>query len=186
MEKEVTGRRYNSVACYVWTNVYKKHWVYDVTVVINERKLRGSNFQKHNYHIWWWPEEDGPAFNDLVVTEAYPAQRATRKSKKEKFKKVFILFCFSKILDSFLGENHAILPYHTVTKVKRNVQKLLPAGFEPMTTSCGPHTNDLDHCATKEVLKFGSKLISYSTPKIDQLWLLLKAKNGQDWFWPLF
>ena len=84
----------NSVACYLWTNVYKKHWVYDVTVVINERKLRGSNFQKHNYHIWWWPEEDGPAFNDLVVTEAYPAQRATRKSKKEKFKKVFILFCF--------------------------------------------------------------------------------------------
>ena len=95
-------------------------------------------------------------------------------------------FVFSKILDSFLGQNHAILPYHTVTKVKRNVQKLLPAGFEPMTTSCGPHTNALDHCATKEVLKFGSKLISYSTPKIDQLWLLLKAKNGQNWFWPLF
>ena len=106
--------------------------------------------------------------------------------KKRNLRRFLFCFVFSKILDSFLGENHAILPYHTVTKVKRNVQKLLPAGFEPMTTSCGPHTNALDHCATKEVLKFGSKLISYSTPKIDQLWLLLKAKNGQDWFWPLF
>ena len=34
---------------------------------------------------------------------------------------------------------------HTVTKVKRNVQKLTLVGFEPMTPSRGAQINALDH-----------------------------------------
>ena len=84
--------------------------------------------------------------------------------KKRNLRMFLFGFVFSKILDSFLGENHAILPYHTVTKVKRNVTKLLPAGFEPMTTSCTQRQNEfkkwkkhspvarfelLTHCASR-------------------------------------
>ena len=36
-------------------------------------------------------------------------------------------------------------PMHTVTKVKRNVQKLTLVGFEPMTPSRGAQINALDH-----------------------------------------
>ena len=48
------------------------------------------------------------------------------------------------------------IPLHTVTKAKRNVQKLHLPGIELTIFSRRPKVGTLDHSATKLVYRFGS------------------------------
>ena len=53
-------------------------------------------------------------------------------------------------------------------------------GIEPMAPS-REATHQCLRPLSHQVIQFWSKLLIYSTPKIDQLWMVFKAKNGPEW-----
>ena len=54
------------------------------------------------------------------------------------------------------------------------------AGLEPGNTRVST-VGRLNHWATELVKKLESNLETYTTPKIDQIWMVFTAKNGSKW-----